>query len=73
MEKTPIDIALDRVDWIPIEHDAVDDGSGIPYATHSGVLRFGGVELECHTLSNGLRVFTEESVMKFLGALDGDE
>ncbi len=57
--KTPIEILLDRIDWAKTE--GVGE-SGLPYETHRSILQIGNIELECVQLSNGQRVFTEESL-----------
>lgn len=70
MSKPPIERMLDTVDWKPIIHryDIIPD-TGIPYATHTGVLRIGDIELECVVLNTGERLFTEESLRRFFGPL----
>lgn len=64
--KTPVDILLDRIDWQPVEYtyDVPDD---CLYATHSGVLRIGDVELNVHRLNDGTRVFDADDVHALLG------
>lgn len=43
----------------------------LPYPVWSGSFRLLGVELKCHTLSNGLRIIEAESVRAFLDVLNG--
>lgn len=52
----PILKLLDTVDWKPTESpEQIQEGE--LYATHTGVLNIGGVELQCATLNNGTRIF----------------
>ena len=37
------------------------------WATHSGVLKIGEMELRCHVLSNGMRIFDTEDIDKYFG------
>lgn len=67
---TPIDVMMNAVEWKPIESEsALLVGDDLPYATHEGVLSVGGFEFQCYQLSTGVRVISEESMMKFLGGL----
>ena len=59
------DTFLSNVKWEPLAGDAPADES-IPWATHRGVLRINGSELECFRLSNGQAVFEANSFRKFL-------
>lgn len=51
---------LDTVEWTaqPKPGESID----LPWATHTGVLSIGGIELECAVLSDGQRVFTGELI-----------
>jgi len=72
MAQTPIDAVLDKVEWVSMEQP-IDDGSGLPYATHAGVLKIGDIELKCYQLSDGNRVFEAESVERFFGGMNFNE
>ena len=61
-----IDDILNNLTWEPVPREG-ERASDLPHVTHRGVLRIGSRELECLQLSNGQRIFTEESLMKFLG------
>lgn len=37
------------------------------WATHSGVLKIGEIELRCHVLSNGMRIFDKDDIDKYFG------
>lgn len=63
---TPADRLLASVDWKPLPPQAPDP-SGIPHATHEGFLRIAGGELHVFQLSDGRRIITEESLVKFFG------
>lgn len=74
MSKTPIDIMLDNVDWVPIDRQY----SSIPqpnelYATHGGIMKVGNAELEVFILNNGERVISAESLERFFGEGFGSE
>ena len=43
---------------------------GQVWATHSGVLKMGEIELRCHVLSSGQRIFDAEDVEKFFGIIN---
>ncbi len=64
-EKQPVDVLMDRVEWR--ETGAVDDGSDLPYATHEGVLRIGGITLRVAQLSDGQRVINAEDIDLLFG------
>jgi hypothetical protein len=65
-----LDDILKPVD-APPEH--VGNPDGLPWVTHAGVLRLGGVELRCYQLSDGRRVFDGEDVARQLGGLSDEE
>jgi hypothetical protein len=65
MSRAPIDQILDAITWEPIANTLPT--SGLPYVTHRGLLTIGSCELECLQLSDGQRIFTEESLLKFFG------
>lgn len=68
---TPAEALMNSVQWR--ETGMTDDGSGLPYATHEGVLSIGGVDLKCYQLNDGRRIFDAESVTQFFAPLDTDE
>lgn len=41
--------------------------AGYPQATHSGVLRIGDIEADCHVLKDGRRLLTQESFLLVMG------
>ena len=43
---------------------------GALWATHSGVLKFGEIELRCHILSNGTRIFDKDDIEKLFGGIN---
>lgn len=65
MSKSPIELMLDGVEWIPAPEREHVDG-GLPYATHSGVLEIMGHRFRCHRLSTGQAVFDADDVESFL-------
>jgi hypothetical protein len=63
---TPVDRLLDGVTWRPEPPPAVT--GGLPYVTHSGVLRIPGLpDLRCYVLSNGKRIFDAEDIEAAFG------
>lgn len=64
---TPMERALEQVEWIATE--AIDENSaeGLPMATHSGVLKIGGFDLRCYRLNDGRAIFDAEDVQRFFG------
>lgn len=46
------------------------EADGVPYATHRGIIKIAGLELECFQLSTGDRIVTEESIVAFLRCLE---
>jgi hypothetical protein len=65
--KAPIDMILDGLEWKPLTGEITADDSGLPYATHEGILRIGGAEFRVYQLNTGQRVIDEESLCRFLG------
>ena len=65
--KLPIDLALDAVEWeeVPVlpAHQAED--LGMPYVTHTGVLRFAQFTLRVSQLSDGRRVINVEDLRRW--------
>lgn len=57
MSKKSVDALLDAVEWVAAE-GVPDAASDVPYATHTGVLRIGELELDCVVLNTGQRLFT---------------
>jgi P63C domain len=45
--------------------------SNIPFSMFRGVLKFGEIEMECHVLSDGRRVFTQREIVRVLTAGKG--
>jgi hypothetical protein len=67
MSTTPIDAMMETIQWssIWINEPPPTPEDGIPYATHEGTLNIGGFEFHCYQLSDGKRVISEESMVKF--------
>jgi hypothetical protein len=76
MSKSPIETMMDqKVKWEILPPETVDERevefrkTGIPYATHSGVLNLFGVDMKCHRLNTGQAVFEADSMESFLAAM----
>lgn len=67
---TPIEQLLGKVAWKRIELPTPDTRptrSGLPVATHEGVLNLAGFPLRCYQLNNGMRVFDADDLQKLFG------
>ena len=51
-----IESALDQVEWTPLGRDPENEGSGMPFATHVGLLKIGDFQFHVYRLSDGQRV-----------------
>lgn len=78
--KAPIELILETVEWLPVEPPVVQGAdSSLPYATHAGVLRIGGMELRCYRLNDGRAIINAEDMDNFFGlmmtpgSMEGDE
>lgn len=58
----PINKLIDSVVTKNQKPENLEDGQ--LWATHSGVLKIGEIELHCHVLSNGVRIFEAEDIEK---------
>lgn len=63
---TLADRLLDSVVWEPTGADGAN-ADGLPYATHSGVLTLGELELRVYQLSDGRRIIDADDFVKLLG------
>lgn len=61
---------LNSVPMRPIE-GACTSSDGVPYATHSGVLELGPLDLQVFRLSDGRIVISEEAMAAFLKFIEG--
>lgn len=62
---------LQGVKWHPT--NVQDDGSGIPFATHAGVLEVAGHLLRCYRLNDGRAIFHADDAQDFLSAIAARE
>lgn len=62
-----IDLLLDKVEWELYDPPQEDNPEGLPYVVRTGKLEIGGITLDCAVLSNGVRILTEESIMRAFG------
>lgn len=68
-EKTPIELALDQVDWSPT--GITNSDPNLPYATHEGVFSLGNASLRCYRLSDGQSIFHADDMRALLGEIMG--
>ncbi len=68
-KKTPIEAALDQVDWSPTGISHSD--SELPYATHEGVFSLGNISLRCYRLSDGRAIFHADDMRALFGEIMG--
>jgi len=59
---------LDTLKWKTLPPSNADDGSGLPHATHEGMIEIGSIRLRVYQLSTGERVIHEDDLAKFFGA-----
>jgi hypothetical protein len=72
MDRPPIEIILDRIEWTP--DDPPDDNpDGLPTVTHHGILKIGDVSLRVYQLSDGNRVIDGEDFEAFFAGMPGVE
>lgn len=73
MDKAPIEVLLDRVEWEAYESVPLPNSDRLPYVTHHGILDIGETKLQCYQLNTGQRVFDAEDVEGLFGggASDG--
>ena len=64
--RAPIQILLDAVEW---EELPKQETSGLPHATHRGVLRIVDTPLRVYQLSDGQRIFDADDLLGFFGGL----
>lgn len=69
MDKTPIGILLDAAGWRELPA-GVGEPDGLPYATHTGILRIGDAELTVYQLSTGERVIDAGDLERLFGVDD---
>lgn len=62
--KTPVDLMMDKVDWQVCEQ--TDDESGLPFATHSGVLDIAGHSMKVYRLNTGQAIIDAADLEAFL-------
>jgi hypothetical protein len=63
-----VDAMMDDVKWTPCEQQTiVADALGLPYTTHTGVLRIGSMKLNVVQLNTGQRLITQESIENAFG------
>ena len=73
-ERGPVDILMEGVAWEALPGTVTaPDLDGLPVATHRGVLRVQGLELECFQLSDGQRVISEDGVVAFFAWLSDEQ
>jgi hypothetical protein len=63
--KPPIEALLDKVKYEPTNCEP----TGGLYATHTGVLKIGDIELRVHVLNDGQRVIEQNDLMRALGMI----
>jgi hypothetical protein len=72
MTRPPIETMLNSITWVPVEN-ATPTADGIPYATHSGVLKVAGMTLRVYQLDDGTRVIEQSDLRAFFAAMAGDD
>jgi hypothetical protein len=62
---TPIERMLNEVEYKPVAPP--EEIGTLPYVTHEGIMMLGEIELEVFVLSDGRRIISEDSLVKFFG------
>lgn len=65
--KKPIDIMMDAVDWK--ETNQKPNKEGIPFATHTGILKIGEITLDVCVLNTGVSIIAQDSLEKMFGKI----
>lgn len=68
---TPIEQILSTVDWQEAPQQDVES-DGLPYATHSGILKIFGVQLRCYRLNDGRAIFDADDFDRLFADAGGD-
>lgn len=63
--KSPAELMFDTVEFQTVPAPE-NNPEGLPYAVQQGFLTIMGCQLECLVLNTGQRIFTEDSLIKFL-------
>ena len=67
MNKTPIDVMLDNVNYIPVNTENNND-DGLPYVTHEGILNIADLSITVYVLNNGQRIIPREEMERIFGS-----
>lgn len=65
MSKTPIEALLDEVEYYDV--DPPKDADGLPYVTHEGFLKIGGIEIQVVVLNTGQRIIPKTELERLFG------
>lgn len=69
--KTPVEQYIEQqAEWHETVFVPDSESDGLPYATHSGILKIFGKELKVHRLSSGQVIMEAESAHELLGSID---
>lgn len=63
---SPMDKAINALEWTEAEAQEPNE-DGLPFVTHTGILKILDVEITVHQLSNGMRVIPSEDMAKLFG------
>lgn len=63
--KPPIEMALDKCEWVAVDNAIPDPEGNIPHVTHRGILKILDLEMECFQLSDGQRIISEDGMKAF--------
>lgn len=62
---TPIEKAMSEIDLTPTGAQPNDES--LPYATHTGIMKIGEIEIEVNVLNDGRRIISEDALTKIFG------
>jgi hypothetical protein len=70
LTSSPIEMLLNKEAVWEEAPKTEDNGSGLPYATHSGIWNFMGQDIRVYRLSNGKAIIDADDFWKLLGVTD---
>ena len=65
MAKTPIELILDTVEYIPT--NTKPNKEGFPYITHEGILQLGEISIKVCVLNTGQKIIPEDELKRAFG------
>lgn len=67
MTEDQLKTLIEQIPFVETNDHVNEDGDGLPFATHTGVMEIMGKKLRCYRLNTGQIVFNAEDVRDFFG------